>query len=100
MQTWISIGLMAFSTIASIAIAIYAFKSHDLAKEIKKANELKTKGDQEFREQVSDLYQAIVISNLIPIHSGAGADSVQHPSAIDFFKRVYKGKTPIHLIKE
>jgi hypothetical protein len=88
----------AISAIATIVIAIYAGKSHELsvksyqlAQEIKVANELKTKGDQEFREQVSDLYQAIVISTLL---SGPGTYSIMD-SLIDAFKSKYKGKTPI-----
>lgn len=67
--TYLALGITA---IATGVIAIYAIKSHSLAdknyqlgQEIKKANELKTKSDDEFRQQVSDLYKAIVVSNLL-----------------------------------
>jgi nitric oxide reductase large subunit len=84
------------SATATAAIAFYAIKSHkladrsyQLAQEIKSASELKTKSDDEFRQQVSDLYKAIVISNILVS---------KLPGKIDYFKKLYKqagGKTKI-----
>ena len=78
-------------------LAIYANKSNDLAennyqlaKEIKFAYELKNKGDDAFRQQLSDLYEAITISNLMSSDSGLDR-------RISLFMRTYKGKTPISL---
>ena len=85
--TELMIIAMFFSAAATVAIAIYAIKSHklanknyQLAQEIKKANELKTQSDDEYRQQVSDLYKAIVISNIV----------ANRPKPIDHFKEYYK----------
>ena len=77
------------SALAAACIAIYAIISHRLSKEIKESNERKEKGDEEFRQQVSDLYEAIVISNSI------GSTSGETSKRIGFFKEHYKGKTPV-----
>lgn len=84
----ISMGLTA---VATCVIAFYSWRSFKLSEEIKRSNELKTTSDQEFRQQVSDLYQAIVISTLISGPSSYGAFG----PAKDVFKSQYRGKTPI-----
>jgi hypothetical protein len=74
---------MWITAIATVVIAIYAFMSYRLASKIKAK-------DDEHRQQTTDLYQAIVISNLIgerPMVSGS--------EKIKYFKAKYKGKTPI-----
>ena len=83
--------MMAVYTIATIIIAIYAWRSHKLAEQIKHANELRETEDKEFRQRISDLYQAIVISTLLSAPSGYGAIG----EAIDAFRSYYKGKTLI-----
>jgi len=95
----ISIIAICISAIATTAISIYAGKSHtladknyQLAQEIKKANELRVKVDDEFRQQVSDLYTAMVISNIYS--SDSGLDDRIHK-----FEEAYKGKVPIPLKK-
>ena len=79
------------SMIATVVIAAYAWRSYELSRQIKIANELKTQTDQEFRQQVNDLYRAIVISNIL---SGQ-ATHMDFESLIRDFKSKYKAKTPI-----
>jgi hypothetical protein len=79
------------SMVATAVIAFYAWRSYELSQQIKNTNDLKIKGDQEFREQLSDLYQAITISTLLSGPSSTGA----FDRAISAFKSQYKGKTPI-----
>lgn len=86
---------------ATAAIAVYAAISHNLAKnhyrlarEINSANELRVKSEDEFRQQVSDLYEAIVISNfIIPEANTARGGTLE--GRIRIFKEYYKGKTEI-----
>jgi single-stranded DNA-specific DHH superfamily exonuclease len=98
-MTVIIIISTCISAIATAAIALYAIKSHkladrnyQLAQEIKKANELRTKSEDEFRQQVSDLYKAIVVSTIIGSRAGL-------PRVISIFKEYYHkqagGKTKI-----
>jgi hypothetical protein len=92
--TYLSLGITA---IATGVIALYAVKSHKLAdknyqlvQEIKKANELKTKSDDEFHQDLSDLYTAMVISNIYSSDSGL-------EERIKYFKKAYKGNVLISL---
>jgi hypothetical protein len=78
-------------TLATVALATFAWQSNKLSKEIKRANDLKEAEDKGFKQQVSDLYQAIVISTLISGPSSYGAFG----SAKDLFKSQYGGKTPV-----
>ena len=75
-----------FSCIATIVIAIYAFKSHSLAKSIKEFS-------TEHQNKIEDLYEAIVISTIVA--SGRSIDPSEVDKAIDIFKNNYKGKTKI-----
>lgn len=77
--------------IATIFLAISAYQSNKLAKEIKRANDLRREEDKEFKQQISDLYQAIVISNVVSTSGMIGNFKV----VIDAFKAFYKGKTVI-----
>ncbi len=76
--------------IFTCVIMSYARRAHKLSVELKKANERIQDQEDKFKQQVSDLYRAIVISNLI-----------EHDSAHKFkyykglFRTQYKGKTPI-----
>lgn len=72
------------SALATVVIAIYAHKSHRLCQQLKS-------GEDKFRQQTSDLYQAIVISNLLSGPSSTGA----FEGAKNVFNSAYKGTTPI-----
>jgi len=86
------------TAIATAAIAYYAITNHNLAKknyqlavEINSANELRAKSEDEFRQYISDLYKAIVISNLARSPNDL-------PTALEHFNTLYKeagGKTKI-----
>ena len=72
------------SALAAGVIAYYAYTSHELACAIKT-------GEDEFRQQVSDLYKAIVVSNLL-----SGPESFhQIDDSIQRFSEKYTGTTPI-----
>lgn len=70
-------------TIATIAIALCAIASFVLAWIINQR-------DDEFRQQLSDLYYAMVLSNLLSSDSGLEKRFI-------LFKQNYQGKTPISL---
>jgi hypothetical protein len=74
------------TSIATGVIAIYAFMSYRLGSEIQKR-------DKEHQQQISDLYQAISITNLLsgPVQVG----SIEMADKIKAFKSHYKGKIPI-----
>ncbi len=84
----ISTSIMAMAT---VSLAFFAYQSNRLAKEIKRTNDLREAEDREFRQQVSDLYQAIVVSTLISGPSSYGTFG----QAKDVFKSQYRGKTSI-----
>ena len=79
------------TALATTAIAIFSWNSYCLSKQIKKATEDQIKRDEEFKSQIKDLYQAIVISNVLSGPSSYGALT----QAIDAFKSQYKGKFKI-----
>ena len=90
------------SAFAATAIAIYAGKSHtlanknyQLAQEIKKANELRTESDMEFRQQLSDLYKAIVISNLMIDRIKDTYVDANITNFTNIYQKRAKGKTTI-----
>ncbi len=56
-------------------------------------------GDKRFRRQVSDLYQAIVISNILS-DPNAQYTSSHLDDKLRAFKKFYKGKTQIFQLKE
>jgi hypothetical protein len=77
--------------IATTAIAACAIASFFLALKIQKR-------DNEYRQQTSDLFQAIVISNILSDPQATlGSTHLDHKLIV--FEEFYKGKTPIHLIK-
>lgn len=83
---------ICLTAVATCVIAIYSLLSFKLSQELKRANEIKTAGDQEFREQVRDLYQAIVIATLISGPSGYELDGNR---VLGKFSSLYNGKTEI-----
>jgi hypothetical protein len=89
LSPWFSV----FTTAATIVIAIYAGVNYRLASTIRSRDDefredAKTR-DEEFRQQVSNLYQAIVISNLIHPPQNNTAQAIKH------FRELYMGETPI-----
>lgn len=83
---WIISISSGVTALATIVIAIYAWKSHSLASTLNER-------DDEFREQVSDLYKAIVISSMVA-NPGAGmADTMT--GRIKLFREHYDGTTKI-----
>ena len=78
---------MWLTALATIAIAICALFSYRLASKIQSR-------DEEFRRQIKDLYQAIVISVMIHAQGPTGEASTMQ-GRMKWFKEHYKGKTPI-----
>ena len=78
------IGILALwiTALATAVIAYHAVATHVL-------NQKAQSRDKEFHQQISDLYQAIVISNVIHPEQGYTSDALKR------FKGFYKGKTPI-----
>ena len=72
------------SAIATLVIAFYAYSSIKLSKEIHNKSE-------QHQQELSDLYQAIVVATLLSGPSSVGAFA----SAKQIFSTTYKGKTPI-----
>ena len=83
MNIWVGI-----SAVATVAIAFLAFFNYRLVSKIQTT-------EKDFRQQISDLYQAIVISNMLsgPVQ----VNSAEMDGKIRRFKEIYKGKTHIQL---
>ena len=80
------------TALATTVITIFSWRSYCLSEEIKKSTEDQGKREEEFKSQVKDLYQAIVISNVFSGPSCCG----ELTQAIDAFKsQYYKGKFKI-----
>lgn len=75
------------TAMATTAIALFSWRSFCLSEEIKKVTESHLEKEEKFKNQTKDLYQAIVISNILSGPSSYGALS----QAIDVFKSQYKG---------
>ncbi len=82
-MTTIVIVASIINTIATVAIAIYASKAHTLTKKMKESQ-------QQRDEEISDLYQAIVIATILSGPSGPRIDDI-----LSTFKKTYKGTTKI-----
>jgi hypothetical protein len=86
-------GLMEIIiTIATVVIAFSAIASYLLAMSIQRR-------DKEYSQQTSDLFQAIVISNILS-DPEAQFTSSHLEGKIVAFKELYKGKTTIFLTEE
>ena len=83
----VSLVAICVSAIAMVIVAWYAIKSHKLAVELKSR-------DVEYRQHVTDLYQALIICNLASIDPETTGTKGMG-GKIDFFKKHYKGETPI-----
>ena len=80
------------SAMATVVIAFCAIVSFSIAFSL-------WKRDKEFRQQTSDLFQAIVISNILS-DPEARLGNFKLDDNIEAFKELYKGKTPIFLTGE
>ena len=79
------------TAIATTVVAIFSWRSYCLSRDLKKSSEDQNKREDEFKGHIKDLYQAIVISNILSGPSSFGALT----QAIDAFKSQYKGKFKI-----
>ncbi len=84
--TAIATGIYAVTT---IIITRYTKRNIELAESIRKSTEAERERNEDFRKQMRDLLEAIVISRLC----GPGTHSFD--SAFQCFKRNYKGETKI-----
>lgn len=96
-MTWIIAIAAAINAIAAVVIACYACASNKLANNVHKL-ELKIQKQakasmEKHRQELYDLYQAIVISTLLSGTSGSNANSIN--DVIEQFKKRYSGKTQI-----
>jgi hypothetical protein len=80
MEMWIA-------AIATGVIAIYAILSYRLTSKLNKSDAI-------YRQEVKDLYQAIVISNLMQLAKGAPVVSTIENAKREFSKH-YEGQTEI-----
>jgi integrase len=91
MKDAIMIFSMLITAGATGVIAWYAIANHILSSNI-------SLRDEEYRQQTSDLFQAIVISNILS-DPEARLGNVKLDHNIEAFKKIYKGKTPIYLVE-
>ncbi len=84
---------LIITALATVAIAYYSWCSYKLAMSLNSMEKSREEKEQEFRQQLSDLYQALVIANLL------GGQSIKEArkALVEEFKKMYKGTTPIHL---
>ena len=75
---------------ATGVIAYYAWRSHQISKDIIELTKRRDEDEKEFKQQVKDLYQAIVVSNIVGTPHGANSSE-----PIAAFKKLYKGDTKI-----
>jgi undecaprenyl pyrophosphate phosphatase UppP len=79
MSTILIVISAAITAVATVFIARYARSSNMLSKEFQNLSKL-------HKQELSDLYQAIVIATLM---------TYPHGGAIEKFNKMYKGKTVI-----
>ena len=79
------------SAIATIVIAFYALKTHELNIQMKGLDAQRAKQDQEHRQELRDLYEGIILATLL---SGGCSEGVLK-EAKAACKSQYTGKTPI-----
>ena len=85
-------SMIVITTLATLGMFIVSYFNFRLLQKIKKESkdreQEQDRKEQEFREQLSNLYRAIVISNLLSGNSDLDMTSKK-------FKEQYKGKTKI-----
>lgn len=85
MEEWIMVLSVGITASATVVIAYYAWVNHEIASKIQSR-------DDEFRQEMKDLYVAMVLSNLLSSDSGIGRRKT-------LFEEAYEGKTRINLWK-
>jgi len=83
-------GAAIITAVATGVIAYYAWRSHQISEAIIKLTQKRDDDEIEFKQQVKDLYQAIVVSNIVGTPHGANSNE-----PIAAFKKLYKGNTKI-----
>lgn len=78
------------TALATGVIAYYAWRSHQISEAIMKLTQRQDDEEKEFKQQIKDLYQAIVVSNIVGTPHGANS---REP--IKAFNTLYKGNTKI-----
>lgn len=87
------IGTTIVTTIATVVIAYYAWRSHQISEAIIKLTQKRDDEEKEFKQQIKDLYQGIVVSNIIS--APLGNSHQPYADTLEAFKKFYKGKTKI-----
>lgn len=82
---------LIITAIATVAIAWFSWCSYQITRKLMVHDEARTQKDEEFRQQLSDLYQGIIIATLLSGPSSYGA----YEDSAKVFKNKYKGQTPI-----
>ncbi|MBN1515325.1 hypothetical protein JXA32_02025 [Candidatus Sumerlaeota bacterium] len=90
---WLMIFVTAVMAIATCGIWHVSNQNNRLIEKLednrKRDNDDQLRREEEFRQQISDLYKAIVIASLIKESNLS--------QALHQFERLYDGKTPINL---
>lgn len=86
----LTIVAVCFSAIATVVIAAYTIINYKLTQAIQKR-------DEEYKQQTSDLYQALIISTAIAgIYPITNSDiNTRIRTFKDYFSQYYTGKTQI-----
>jgi hypothetical protein len=90
MMSFIMVIATIVTAIATGVIAYYAWRSHEISEAIIKFTKRRDEEEKEFKQQIKDLYQGIIISNVIGTPHGANS---REP--IEAFKKLYTGNTKI-----
>ena len=78
------------TAIATAVIAYYARRSHRISESIIQLTRKRDDDEKRFKQQIKDLYQAIVVSNIVGTPHGADSRA-----PIEAFEKLYKGSTKI-----
>lgn len=93
MNIWIIISSI-ITAIATGVIAWFAWRSHQISREIIKLTRGRNEEDATFKQEIKDFYQAIVVSNILSA-PGIAKDLDKQNAQINTFKKLYNGKTNI-----
>jgi hypothetical protein len=85
---WITVLSIIATAAATVAIAFYTRKTHNLMEAVKQK-------DSEHQQEIKDLFQAIVISNILSAGKPQGGQLLD--GLFSEFEKRYKGKTPIRI---
>jgi hypothetical protein len=79
----ISLIALCLSALATVAIAFYAYKAHNLTEELKGR-------DDNFREQILKMYRGIILASLASASGTPGLDTLG--TRIEEFNKAMEGK--------